>query len=366
MTFREPDDPRPQVLAKRLDEAARAAQAKAEAAAKRARWKRNAWSRHWDGFCDRPVFRRLAKRLGLPLTQVIAFVVRLDELANKAESRGSVEDFSAEEFAIALDMSDNETASIFAELAHPEIGYIAYDHIADFYDRNRDSDSDKEAAKERKRRSRGKAKAFEITARLAHRGEITAAQRDDIERDVSLPPKAFSNEDFFKLLDELYRADLSTGRGHRWSQCDAVTVTQEQTRPHLLEGGVDNSGATTRGNEEGPSEEGVAGTANDPQAQAAQWIAIEGRRIVIARMPSELPGKVDMLLERWLNQDLDGNAGALMTVLIECDRLNLAGSMFHVEVTRRCDQHRKREALRQEPPRLPLGGIQPVKKSGSA
>ena len=293
-------------------------------------------------------------------------MVRLDELANKAESRGSVEDFSAEEFAIALDMSGNETASIFAELAHPEIGYIAYEHIADFYDRNRDSDSDKEGAKERKRRSRGKAKALEITARLAQRGEITAAQRDDIERDLNLPPKAFSNEDFFKLLDELYRADLSTGRGHRWSQCDAVTVTQEQTRPHLLEG-VDNSEDGARGSKEWPSEEGVAGAANDPQEQARQWIAIEGRRIAIARMPDEQPGKVDMLLERWRDQVLDGDAIALMTVLIECNRLAFVGSNFHVEVSNCCDQHRRRAQLQAEKqPGLPLGGIQPVKRSGAA
>lgn len=353
---------------KSLADAAKQAQAELELAQKRARWKRNDWCRQRNDDCDRPILRVAARRLAVPLYQVIAFTRRLDSLANKGEPRGSVEDFDPDEFGEALGMPPDEAARIFETLKDEKIAWIVYGHVADFYDRNRDSDSAKESAKERKRRSRGKKDGLAILAGLAARGEITPDQRTDVERQLHLPPRVFSNEDFFKLLDDLYRADLSTGGSHKWSQCDPVTVTPEQTTTSEQNSrAVDNfSGVARGGTEEGLSGEAVDAPAGDPQAQALRWIAIEGRRIVIERMPHEQPGRVDTLLQRWCDQDLAGDAAGLMTVILQCSRLQTAGAAFHVAVTNACATYRRLSAAQREKQgTLPLGGVQAVKRGGA-
>lgn len=345
---------------KRLDTAAQ----DTAVLAKRARHRTWPWCRLKNDFFDDPLWRVVADMTGLPLFQVQAFVGRLESLANKSTPRGFVGDFRPAEFGAATGMPTEHAARIYAALEHSDIGWVDQEHVATFYPRNPDKVDETAAERDQRRKAR-KWIRKELDRRV-QAGSITAEQREDVAGALL---DLLGDEELFALRKKLaagvaLEAALSTGHGEPRRGSVVATPRAEQTKSERAF--VDNSGDGTRRTEEGPSEEGVAGPASDPQAQAAQWIAIEGRRIAIARMPAENPGKVDMLIERWLAQDLDGNAGALMTVLIECDRLNLVGSMFHVEVTRRCDQHRKREALQQEAPRLPLGGIQPVKKSGAA
>jgi hypothetical protein len=145
---------------------------------------------------------------------------------------------------------------------------------------------------------------------------------------------------------------------------DSVAATPRAEQTTSEKRIVDNSGTAASGETAGLFDEEVDGAANDPQAQARRWIAIEGRRIAIARMADEQPGKVDMLLERWRDQVLEGDAIALMTVLIECDRLALVGPTFHVAVSQRCDQARRRAQLAADKQQgLPLGGIQRLKSA---
>ena len=57
------------------------------------------WCRRGNGFSDMPVWRLVARNCNLPLVTVLAFVNRLEELANNAgnfgRERGSVETFDA-------------------------------------------------------------------------------------------------------------------------------------------------------------------------------------------------------------------------------------------------------------------------------
>ena len=126
---------------------------------------------------------------------------------------------------------------------------------------------------------------------------------------------------------------------------------------------MDNSGSNAAAQQKEPSDEGASGAENDPQAQARRWIEIEGRHIAIKRMPNDDPGKVDMLLARWLDQDLDGDAVGLMTVLIELNQLTMIGAAFHVEVTTRCARYRRQRDARDNPQKtLPLSGVQGIVK----
>src|SRR5262245_4914355 len=110
--------------------------AKIEAEAKAARHPKYPWSRHWNGFIDLAVWRLVASELDMPLYQVQAFVMRLDSFANQADERGSVAGFNPAEFGIALGMSTNDAARLFATLEREDIGWITWDHITDFYTRN--------------------------------------------------------------------------------------------------------------------------------------------------------------------------------------------------------------------------------------
>src|SRR5947209_14312151 len=103
-----------------------------EAAQKAARHRRFHWSRRDGGFSDKPLWRVVAAELNIPLVEVLAFVNRLEEFANAADERGSVAEFNAAEFGAALGIPKENAARIFAQLERPEIGWIAYDHIADF------------------------------------------------------------------------------------------------------------------------------------------------------------------------------------------------------------------------------------------
>jgi hypothetical protein len=270
----------------------------AAAAAKAARHYKWTWCRHANGFCDKPLWRVVAKMAGLPLYQVVAFVNRLEEFANGADQRGSVSQFNAAEFGEALGMSGEDATRIFEALEHPTIGWVAYDNIADFYERNPDREDT--TFTERKRRQRTRERAMKQLARQAAAGLITPAEREVRERQL--------------LLDERLARQLAAGDA---SRCDIVTVTPEQSI-EFKQGGHGLSRCDTPA----ASPQGYPMRTDKPEL----WLAVEGKAVVVARCNLS-PQRASLEISRW-RKELDGDLQALATILHDADVLGLTGGKF--------------------------------------
>jgi hypothetical protein len=316
-------------------------------------WK---WSRRMNGFSDQPLWRVVARKVSLPLATVVAFVNRLEELANKADDRGSVADFSAAEFGAALDIAEEDAARIFAALEQQDVAWVAYDHIADFHGRNRDGDGQDSTAAERNRRLRARKSGMAAIAKMVGRGELPAEARALIEAQV------------------LNDVDLSTAlQRYDVTRRLAVTVTAEQSR-HFQSAPVDNNGAGARGEKaanEGaggssevssPRVAPAAGSSTDADrygvtvpavdnSEAASWLQGEGARIVVERM-AVTPQRAALLLERWA-RDLD-DPMAMAAIILGADNAELSGPRFHVSVSSQIERHVRAKANGAP---LPLGPV---------
>jgi len=309
-----------------------------EAAARAARHRKFSWCRRHNGFSDLPLWRVVAAKLEVPLSQVQAFVNRLEEYANAADPRGYVGDFSAAEFGAALGISTAEAERIFGALEDREIGWIDQDHVATFWPRNPDKEDD--TVNERKRRQRARDKGMKELARRARRGEITEAQRQVLEREL--------------LLD----ARLSTGHGgHIVTHRDIVTVTP-RAEHRIQEEAGDNSGDATRGEDQGLPKEGGRGESDDPQAEAAVWLMSTGKLLLIERLQIPAP-LAETYIERW-HRDLQ-DAAALREIIEAAEQAGYIGPRFHTLVT---DQLKRRVFAKQHGPQLPLPPSGVVKKAG--
>lgn len=323
--------------------------------AKRARHYEWHWCRRKNGFCDLPRWRQVAARLGMPIYQVVAFANRIEELANdagnKGYERGEVGHFDAGEFAAALGMPADEAARIFAELE--AVGWVAFGHVADFHDRNKDSDQDVSAAMRQRKKTR-RERIGKTLAKHARLGLIENAERSDIERRLM----DMSEEQLNAVVDELALRELSTGPPITRDSRHHVIVTVEKST-EIQAQPVDNSGATTRGGEAGPSEEGSQGIARedgrerpdggDPQAQAQLWLQSTGVKIVTQRMdePATLAAT---RVERWLHQRLDGDAATLKAIIEAVRASDLTPARFLTEIGNAIERARARPQ-----PHLPLG-----------
>lgn len=355
-----------------------------DAVAKRERQKRWAWCRNWNGFADQPKWRVVAQRLNLPLHQVIAFVYRLDSFANDAGNtgyaRGEVGHFNAAEFGIALGMSEEDAARIFAALEEPDIGWVSYGQVTDFNDRNKDREDETAALRQRRKRARGD--VLKALGALARKGQIAAADRTAIEARL----RAIADADLFALEAELQRAQLSTerhvtrdsrdsvdnsapqkilqrvqGAQHlstvtRDTRRDSVTVTLEESTG-VEAHSVDNFGAAARGATAGPSEDGVARSSDNPQIDAAAWLVTEGVRIVTQRL-DEHPGAASTRVQRWLDQTMGGDAAALREIIEAVAAGDTTVSRFLVLVTDGMERWKRRPQ-----PSLPL--LTPIRRAGT-
>lgn len=320
-----------------------------EAAAKAARHRTWHWCRHENGFCDRPTWRVVARRLSMPVHQVVAFVCRLEELANAADQRGQVGHFRAAEFAEALDMPEEDAARIFAELEAPDIAWVAYECVATFFDRNRDWEDDTAAVRKRKQRARDNILKRLVT--LGRQGKFDPARRTEIEGRLML----MDADELSTIQTELRDAELSTGhrrhtvtsradrpatetafaaaefstghRGHSVTPRDIVTVTTEQSRK-LEASAVDNFGDGARGASAGLSDQGDVHEQHAAMAAAERWIAVDGMRIVKERMEFD-HARAETVLTRWLDQQLEGDAIALAEVIRAADATDYIGPRFH-------------------------------------
>jgi hypothetical protein len=362
-----------------------------EAARKAARSRKFHWCRRENGFCDLPVWRLVATRLAMPLYQVVAFANRLEELANAAanygEVRGNVSRFNAEEFGMALGMPAEDAARIFAELERPEVGWIAYDHVANFYDRNPDRID--EGAADRKRRQRLRESICDQLGKLARQGKIGEGERRSVEGAIG-----GTLEELRELQERLVRVELgqpfSTGRGHvtdvtrdnfasgappdvtrdvTKSHCDIVTVTPEKSK--IVTSG-DNFGDGARVDPASWQSVAVAGSVGqskpapareaDQNVGAEQWLATTGVQLVRDRMGST-PAQAEMKIAEWVRK-LPGGAAEAVELLCA---VNAAADptrpgLFHVMVADAI-QRRQQEA---RGPQLPLMTPIPGRAGGAA
>lgn len=320
-----------------------------EAAAKAARHRTWHWCRHENGFCDRPMWRVVARRLSMPVFQVVAFICRLEEVANAADQRGQVGHFRAAEFAEALDMSEEDAARIFAELEAPDIAWVAYDCVASFFDRNRDWEDNTAAARKRKERARDNILKRLVT--LGRQGKFDPARRTEVEGRLMLMDadelSAIQTELRDAELSTSHRrhtvtsrgasastgtdfgaADFSTGhRRHSVTPRDIVTVTTEQSRK-LEAPPVDNFGDGASGAGAGSFDQGDVREQHAAMAAAERWIAVEGMRILQERMEYDRD-RAETVLTRWLDQGLEGDAIALAEVIRAADATDYIGPRFH-------------------------------------
>lgn len=340
-----------------------------EAAANALKHRKWHWCRRPNGFSDLPIWRVVAAQTNMPLYQVLAFVNRLEEHANGQDQRGYIGDFKPAEFGAALGMTADEAARIRATLEHPDIGWIAYDHVADFIPRNPDRDDDAEAARDRKRRQRTRERGMKEIALRFRRGEIDENQRRALEaellldarlsaqlstapmsqRDARDTPGAVGN---FCLAGEF--KDLLGHAGHNVTPRDIVTVTPEQSRV-LSEAGVDNSGDSVRGETAGqPREVLVEGGAE--LEQATRWLEGDGKKLVVARVGWTLL-QAELHLERWRRDIGDAELARIIQGVAAFPNFNAA--TFHIFIS---DQVSKAARARGQP-QLPLPPTQSI--SGS-
>lgn len=342
------------------------------------------YCRRENGFSDKPLWRMIANRLGMPAYQVIAFAHRLEEHANAAGNtgtRGEVTAFSAEEFGLALGMPAPDAEAIFVALE--QIGWIVEGCIHDFFDRNRDGDAeDKEAVRMRKRRERARDKGRKLLAQLARLGLIDRQNRDLIE--IALPHTR--EPALFNVVAQLdsalaHRSAISADavglstchavtdvtrdavdnsaapkkgeqhqRAHAFhmSRRDTVTVTPEKSK--VLSPPVEDSGDGANGASEGwREEEHDGGEANDPHTAAHAWLSSTGLKIVTGRL-DEPRTKAATRIERWLNQGLNGDAVALRAIVEAAHATDVSMARFLVLITEGIAQHKHRAA-----PRLHFG-----------
>lgn len=313
-----------------------------EAVAKAARHRKFHWCRRPNGFSDLPIWRVVSAQCNLPLYQVVAFANRLEELANASANfgdvRGSLERFKPAEFGAALGMSADEAARIYAALEDPAIGWISFDHIADFYDRNPDREEDNAA--ERKRRQRSRDKVRKLLAKLAAQGKVDEVER----RSIEIMLKGISDTDLMNLSAKLARAELSTGHeGHVVTSRDIVTVTPEQIT-NFNSAVVDNSEQRIRGEADGPA----MGEDENPAAEATRWIDTDGKRLIVEYLQIRTQ-LAETYIERW-RRDLNDDE-SLARFIKGADGAGYIGARFHTIIT---DQIKRHIVQRDHGPALPL------------
>lgn len=342
----------------------------------------------------------------MPLFQVVAFANRLEEIANDAanygEPRGSVARFRADEFGMALGMSADDAADIFAALEDPSIGWIAYGQIAEFCDRNPDRED--ETALERQRRKRLRDQIRPQLDSLALRGLISEEARAalaesikpatvqeleelqrrlawqelggqsepsrhvtrdmrDVTRDIRDTAQSVDKYQLPRSSNELFENPRARStpppvtRDSRQRREEKIEIT---TASFVERQAVDNVGRIARVDPAGWPNIPVAGTVGDTSAALAaqpdealpteDWLATVGVQLVRDRM-GNTPAQAQLKLTEWTRK-LPGGPDEMRELLCA---VNAAADptrpgLFHVMVADAI-QRRQQEA---RGPQLPL------------
>lgn len=362
----------------------------AAATAKAIRHRTFYWCRLHNGFLDMPLWRVVATEAKVHLTAVQAFVMRLDSFANQQTPRGDVTYFDPVEFGTALDLPAETAALLFATLESR--GWIEQDHLASFWDRNRDSDADPAptSASDRKRRERRFKDVLREIVKMEHCGFFTAEQsaqrqiqlhelRDMGKRGqmtwaeqqvalkelIKVAPRGVPRHDASRSARDGEKSEgveegAATSEEH--STKSDVTMSRDNRDRHaradhnLFSGAVENSGRNAAGESAGLSEGQAGADGVDPQAKAELWLKTTGRREAIERF-KEHPGVIDTRFERWLREVGDDHAALAAIIEPALTRATNAG-LFVAIVSSEIELYRERQkrldSIREDGPQLPL------------
>jgi hypothetical protein len=258
--------------------------------------RRYVWTRINNDFPDLAIWRAAASIAKARVHQVVAVALRLDCVANKSVPRGSVADMSVPEFAAALQLPADTVARIRAALEDPAISWIDQDVIVDFYERNPDDCDPTAADRQRRHREKLRADRRELSDALSARPPPTDFHSNGpVTRDVTLRDVTKTNP-------------LSSEDAARTRASGAPAGPSDERA---------GTSARVQSGESGES-------SIDPEL----WLWSEGRRIVIERSKDH-PGAVDTRMRRWLEQELAGDAKALVEIIIAADRADYMGARFH-------------------------------------
>lgn len=293
----------------------------APAPASRQRAPRFSWCKVPNEFPDYPVLRAAALLARVPVHQVVAVALRLECLANGSDPRGSVADMNVTEFAASLQLRPDAVARIRAALEHPDIFWIDQDFITGFQARNPESEDHTAAARQRRRRAKLKAERESTTGPPAIHSHVTS-RRDT----VTVTPR----EDQTKN-----------------------PLCREDARASVTGQSVDNSGDKASGTAAGSGETRAETPAIDPQQQAELWLATDGTRIVTEQL-LENRQLASTKIARWRDQELGGDAAALVEVIKAADRAGVFGLRFLNLVVDGIAQVKRRATAQAELPMPPV------------
>jgi hypothetical protein len=187
---------------------------------------RNTWLRLFNTFPDHPKWGLVAIEAGVTRELVIATVVKLLTIANKAHARGSVEDYSSEEWASTLESqaraAPREEAQRIFDVLHRQ-GWIDQGFLVTWYEHNPEQEDPTRA--ERVKRHREKRRAEKNTQALARLAALKPAPSAPAP-----PPTSTSSETAFQSTVTPFHPDKAGGIGTYDRSRNGVSAVSETPR----------------------------------------------------------------------------------------------------------------------------------------
>jgi hypothetical protein len=302
------------------------------------------WFRHFNGLVRDPRWKLIANKTGVPRMMVIGIVMEILEFANQAKPRGSLEDFSSDVSAVALDLERGQIEQVYAALE--EIGYIDQGWIVEWHLIQREKEDPTSTERSRRRRERLKeerkaaalAKLRAVGAGNAGAG-APASAATPLHSHLQPPPEKFSAE--LKLCNAGAGGTAPPRSDH------IIKKMQNADEPTSVEH------RATDPNSEGPPTE---------QVDAQIWLFGKGDELgegvlVVSTCISKNSDFSRFLLRNWL-ADLKSDYALLRTIIEGAAQLR--GSQFQAVVHERV---MAAEAGALKGPPLPFGPT-PLAKSG--
>lgn len=238
------------------------------------------WCKIPNEFADYPALRAAALVANVPVHQVVAVALRLECLANASSPRGSVADFSAIEFAAALQLRPDVVGRIRAALEDPEVFWIDQDIITGFQARNPESHDPTAADRQRRRRAKLK------------------AEQEAVAQSGADPPLIHSHV--------TSRRDVTVSRDREDKNKNPLCFEVAGADPPV-DNCADNGDGESPGLSEGQGPESLA-------RLSALWLETEGLRMVTEQM-LENRSLAATTIARWRDQELDGDVVALANII---------------------------------------------------
>jgi hypothetical protein len=303
------------------------------------------WFRHFNGLVRDPRWKLVANKTGVPRMTVSGIVMEMLEFANQAKPRGSLEDFSPDVSAVALDLEREQIDHVYAALE--EIGYIDHGWIVEWHLIQREKEDPTSTERSRRRRERlkeernaaaiAKLKAIGVAGNASAGVSATAAT--PLHSHLQSVPEKFSTE---------HKPGNAGAGGTAPPRSDQIIKqTQNADEPTSVQ-----HRATDLNSEVPPTE----------QVDAERWLFGKGNELgegilVVSTCLSKGPDFSRFLLRNWL-ADLKSDYALLRTIIEGAAQLR--GSQFQAVVHERV---MAAEAGALKGPPLPFGPT-PLAKSG--